>query len=87
MPFRIVKAENTSFATPQEMFQDNKLKNIIIKIATKPKMCDNCKKLIRKGGSIGWRYECRYDNSEKSGFTERFDRCPKYCQYYDPKEF
>lgn len=57
---------------------------LIVKIATMPKMCDNCKKLVRKGG-IGWRYECRYDNSEKSGFTERFDRCPKYCKYYDPK--
>ena len=59
---------------------------LIIKIATKPKMCDSCKKLIRKGGGV-WRYKCRYRYSEEFGFTNRFDRCPKYCKYYEPKEF
>lgn len=54
---------------------------LIVKIVTMPKMCDSCKKLIRKGGV--WRYECRYNHSEGFGF----DRCPKYCPYYDPKEF
>lgn len=59
---------------------------LIIKIATKPKLCDSCKRLARKGG-IGWRYECRYNHFEESGLTMRFDRCPKYCKYYEPKEF
>lgn len=60
---------------------------LIVKIATKPKMCDSCKRLIRKGGIGAWRYECRYNYSEELDFTEKFDRCPKYCKYYDPKEF
>lgn len=54
---------------------------LIVKIATKPKMCDSCKRLVRKGGY--WKYECR----DKYGLPQRFDRCPVYCELYDPKEF
>lgn len=59
---------------------------LIIKIATMPKMCDSCKKLIRKGGKGARRYECSYNHPEEWGLTMRFDRCPKYCKYYDPME-
>ena len=52
MPFRIVKAENTSFATPQEMFQDNKLKNIMGLMDYQSKMIDHYMSTLQEDGKI-----------------------------------
>lgn len=56
---------------------------LIIKIATKPKLCDNCKRLRKKGGGGFWKYECR----DAYGDFREFKRQPVYCKDYDPKEF
>ena len=56
---------------------------LIIKIATKPKLCDSCKRLRRKGGGELWNYECR----DAYGDSRRFKRQPVYCKDYVPKEF
>ena len=52
MAFRISKNEKVNFATPQEMFQDNKMKNIFGLIDYQSKTIDNYMKTIKQDGSI-----------------------------------
>ena len=52
MAFKIIKTEGTNFSTPQEMFQDNKMKNIIGLIDYQSKMIDNYMSTIQENGRI-----------------------------------
>ena len=48
------------------------------KLIKKPKPCDSCKHLIKKGGGP-WRYTC---GRRGDLFTDTFDKPPKYCKYW-----
>ena len=52
MAFKFGKTESVNFSTPQEMFQDNKMKNIIGLIDYQSKMIDNYMETIDKDGTI-----------------------------------
>jgi len=52
MPFKIVKNDNVNFSTPQEMFQDNKMKNIIGLIDYQSKMIDHYMGTLQSNGTI-----------------------------------
>lgn len=52
MAFKIIKTEGSNFSTPQEMFQDNKMKNIIGLIDYQSKMIDNYMSTIQENGII-----------------------------------
>lgn len=52
MPFKIVKNDNANFSTPQEMFQDNKMKNIIGLIDYQSKMIDHYMATLQPNGTI-----------------------------------
>lgn len=52
MAFRTSKTENTNFATPQEMFQDNKMKNIMGLIDYQSKTLDHYMDTLDKNGNI-----------------------------------
>ena len=52
MPFKIVKNDNVNFSTPQEMFQDNKMKNIIGLIDYQSKMIDHYMATLQPNGTI-----------------------------------
>ena len=52
MAFKYIKSETANFSTPQEMFQDNKMKNILGLIDYQSKMIDNYMNSIRDDGTI-----------------------------------
>lgn len=52
MAFKTSKSDNINFATPQEMFQDNKMKNIMGLIDYQSKTLDNYMDTIREDGTI-----------------------------------
>ncbi len=52
MAFKTTKSENISFATPQEMFQDNKMKSIMGLIDYQSKTLDNYMSTIQSNGNI-----------------------------------
>ena len=52
MAFKFIKSETVNFSTPQEMFQDNKMKNILGLIDYQSKMIDNYMHSIRNDGTI-----------------------------------
>lgn len=52
MSFKIIKSDNKNFSTPQEMFQDNKMKNIIGLIDYQSKMIDYYMQTMSPNGEI-----------------------------------
>ncbi len=52
MAFKFVKSDSLNFSTPQEMFQDNKMKSILGLIDYQSKMIDNYMETIQKDGTI-----------------------------------
>lgn len=52
MAFKIIKNDNVNFSTPQEMFQDNKMKNIIGLIDYQSKMIDHYMETLQSNGNI-----------------------------------
>lgn len=52
MAFKYIKSETANFSTPQEMFQDNKMKNILGLIDYQSKMIDNYMYSIRDDGTV-----------------------------------
>ena len=55
----------------------------LVKKAIKPPICLSCKKLESYGGK-GWKYTCR--GGRYQYIADSFDRAPKYCVHYEPKE-
>ncbi|KAB4839034.1 DEAD/DEAH box helicase, partial [Bacteroides thetaiotaomicron] len=56
MAFKTTKSESTSFSTPQEMFQDNKMKSIMGLIDHQSKTLDNYMETIQSNGNIVNKY-------------------------------
>lgn len=56
MAFRTILNDNNNFSTPQEMFQDNKMKRIIGLIDYQSKTIDNYMNTIQTDGSIDEKY-------------------------------
>lgn len=52
MAFKTTKSENTSFTTPQEMFQDNKMKSIMGLMDYQSKTIDNYMDTVQRNGNI-----------------------------------
>lgn len=57
---------------------------LIVYKSRKPKLCDTCNRLIRKGGG-SWKYSCRYF-FESNVNAHEFNRCPKYCVLYEQRD-
>lgn len=61
---------------------------IIYGVAARKKkiLCLSCKHLARYGGGDIWKFHCVGCPGATSDWPEKFDKPPKYCKYYEPKD-
>lgn len=60
---------------------------IIYVVSAKKKKipCNSCQHCIKSGGGGAWEYYCA-GGDHSSAHPDYFDRPPKYCKYYEPRE-
>lgn len=59
---------------------------IIYGVAARKKKipCYSCKYLAKHGGA--WRFYCEGGPMPSKRYPDKFDKPPKYCKYYKPKD-